>query len=269
MEKFHLPLPSICEQRKIALILSNVDSLIQQTQNEIEQTQKLKKGLMQKLLTKGIGHTKFQQEKWFHHKKIEIPDEWQIVNVGKVVTTHKQGLYTTQPYTDTGIKLVRVNNLQNPKLSYDKMVHLELDEKTINSFKIQKNDFLIARTGNIGNFGIMTQDIQCIFVSDIIRFTFNHDLLLNEFFGVLFQSELIKNQLLIIQQASSHIHINAETIKSLKIPLPTLSEQKKIIEIISKLDLQKMMFFNRKSKLENLKKGLMQKLLTGQIRVKV
>jgi len=51
------------EQQKIASILSNVDSLINQTQKEIEQTQRLKKGLMQKLLTKGIGHTRFKKVK--------------------------------------------------------------------------------------------------------------------------------------------------------------------------------------------------------------
>lgn len=55
--KFEFPLPPIQEQQKIASILSNVDSLIQLTQKEIEQTQRLKKGLMQRLLTKGIGHT--------------------------------------------------------------------------------------------------------------------------------------------------------------------------------------------------------------------
>ncbi|MCA9828687.1 MAG: restriction endonuclease subunit S, partial [Nitrosopumilus sp.] len=53
----------IPEQQKIASILSNVDSLIDQTQKEIEQAQKLKKGLMQKLLTRGIGHTRFKKVK--------------------------------------------------------------------------------------------------------------------------------------------------------------------------------------------------------------
>ncbi len=54
-------MPSVKEQRKIAFILSKVDELIQKTDQIIEQTQRLKKGLMQKLLTKGIGHTKFKK----------------------------------------------------------------------------------------------------------------------------------------------------------------------------------------------------------------
>ena len=57
-------------------ILSNVDELIQKTEQIIEQTQRLKKGLMQRLLTKGIGHTKFKKTELG-----EIPQmKWQLVD---------------------------------------------------------------------------------------------------------------------------------------------------------------------------------------------
>ena len=71
-----IPYPSLKEQQKIASILSNVDELIQKTEQIIEQTQRLKKGLMQRLLTKGIGHTKFKKTELG-----EIPEEWQINNL--------------------------------------------------------------------------------------------------------------------------------------------------------------------------------------------
>ena len=65
LKKIRIPLPSLKEQQKIASILSNVDSLIELTQKKIDQTQRLKKGLMQRLLTKGIGHTKFRKIQLF------------------------------------------------------------------------------------------------------------------------------------------------------------------------------------------------------------
>ena len=58
-------IPPKQEQQKIASILSKVDELIQKTDQIIEQTQRLKKGLMQKLLTKGIGNTKFKKLGFF------------------------------------------------------------------------------------------------------------------------------------------------------------------------------------------------------------
>ena len=71
LNSYRVLVPPLPEQRKIASILSKMDELIQKTDQVIEQTQRLKKGLMHRLLTKGIGHTKF--------KKIptgQIPEEW-------------------------------------------------------------------------------------------------------------------------------------------------------------------------------------------------
>ena len=74
-----IPLP--CDKKeikKIASILSKVDALIESTQECIEKTQKLKKGLMQTLLIKGIGHKKLKKIKWYFNKIIIIPKEWNI-----------------------------------------------------------------------------------------------------------------------------------------------------------------------------------------------
>ncbi|RDV23418.1 restriction endonuclease subunit S, partial [Parageobacillus toebii] len=68
-----IPFPSINEQRKIAAILSSVDEAIEKTEAIIEQTEKVKKGLMQQLLTKGISHTRFKKTEIG-----EIPEEWEV-----------------------------------------------------------------------------------------------------------------------------------------------------------------------------------------------
>ncbi|KFZ32156.1 hypothetical protein JS44_16250 [Anoxybacillus flavithermus] len=63
IRELDIAVPSIKEQRKIAAILSSVDEAIEKTEAIIEQTEKVKKGLMQQLLTKGIGHTKFKRRR--------------------------------------------------------------------------------------------------------------------------------------------------------------------------------------------------------------
>jgi type I restriction enzyme S subunit len=54
-----IPLPPLPEQRRIAEVLGIVDSAIQKVGGAIESTERLKKGLMQRLLTRGIGHERF------------------------------------------------------------------------------------------------------------------------------------------------------------------------------------------------------------------
>ena len=88
LKKIRIPLPPLKEQQKIASILSNVDELIQKTEQIIEQTQRLKKGLMQRLLTKGIGHTKFKKTELG-----EIPKEWQLVDITHIIKD-KDGIKT-------------------------------------------------------------------------------------------------------------------------------------------------------------------------------
>ena len=89
LEKFFFPLPSIPEQQKIASILSNVDNLIQNTEKLIEKTTRLKKGLMQELLIKGIGHTKFKKVTFGRYFiSYEIPVEWKLYIIKDLATVH-------------------------------------------------------------------------------------------------------------------------------------------------------------------------------------
>ena len=80
-----IPLPPLKEQQKIASILSNIDELIQKTEQIIEQTQRLKKGLMQRLLTKGIGHTNFVKASFpIKSHKNQIPIDWKIAKLSEL-----------------------------------------------------------------------------------------------------------------------------------------------------------------------------------------
>ncbi len=73
------------ERTRIGCIFSDLNELIQDTDQVIKQNQRLKKGLMQKLLTKGIGHTKFKESMFgFNFLRIEIPESWQLLDLSEV-----------------------------------------------------------------------------------------------------------------------------------------------------------------------------------------
>lgn len=265
----HFELPSLSEQQKIASILSSVDDLIIILDDLINSTKKLKTGLMQQLFTKGIGHKKFKKVKWLFGKEIEIPEEWEIITIENVTIAHKQGFYTNQEYSQKGIRLVRITDLQNPSLDYTSMPYVEIDEKTTKDFRVNLGDFLFARSGTIGRFGIATKDIPCVFASYIIRFQINPKILLNFYLGYFLQTNFIEKQFNMIKQGSSNININAENIKSMKIIIPSMDEQQKIVNILSIVDSKINDLESKNTSLKKLKKGLMQNLLIGKIRVKV
>lgn len=76
IENLVLVLPSKNEQQNIAEILSSVDKAIEKTETIIYKTETIKKGLMQQLLTKGIGHTEFKKTKIGI-----IPVTWEVVSM--------------------------------------------------------------------------------------------------------------------------------------------------------------------------------------------
>jgi type I restriction enzyme, S subunit len=196
-----------------------------------------------------------------HGLRYKLPSDWRILSVKDLILEHKQGYYTGQSYSSSGIKLVRITDLLNPRLSYETMPFLNVDEKTIQQFKVDVGDFLVARSGAIGRYGIAESNFPCIFGSYIIRFKLKSELIDKFFLGYLYQSQFIFGQLIRIKQGASNININAENIKKMKIPIPPFSEQQKIVAILSKIDdlIRKTEEIIEQTR--RLKKGLMQILL--------
>ena len=262
MRGFKIQLPPLEEQKKIAAILNTVDQKIDVIDTRIEETETLKKGLMQKLLSEGIGHTEFKDSEIGR-----IPVGWEIVKVSDITVSHKQGYYTKEKYTQDGIYLIRITDLMNPKISYQNMPKLTIPENDYKLFKVSQGDFLFARSGAIGRYGIVYEKKPAIFASYLIRFVFDKTKVLNEFFGYFYETKTAINQLLSITQGSSNININANNIKAITVPLPSLEEQKQITKILSTTDDKLETLRAKKESFETLKQGLMQKLLTGEVRV--
>jgi type I restriction enzyme S subunit len=91
-----LLLPPPHEQRRIAEILSSVDDAIAATRAVIEQTRKVKQGVMERLLTKGIGHTRFKQTEIG-----EIPEGWETGKIGDFFTLQR-GFDITEKQSNAG-----------------------------------------------------------------------------------------------------------------------------------------------------------------------
>ena len=72
-----------------------------------------------------------------------------------------------------------------------------------------------------------------------------------------------------LAQGTKQQNLNAKLFKFAKIALPPLPEQQKIVSILSNLDLLIQQEKQYKEKLEKIKRGLMQQLITGKTRVKV
>lgn len=270
VEGLEFAYPTLKEQEKIADILSTVDSQIDDTDKLIEKTKELKKGLMQRLLTKGIGHTEFKKT-----EVGEIPMGWEIKTVGELVNLLKSGLSRSLKEENIGIPCIRSNNIKDNRLILDDLKYwYEIDDKgaNIEDYILKEGDIIINFINSISQIGkgciFNKSNFRTIYTTNLLRIQVNEEKMTNKFFNYYTQTERYKKEIkLITKPAVNQASFTTIEYRAIKFPLPKLEEQQQISDILSSVDTKIEEYENKKIKLEALKKGLMQKLLTGKIRV--
>ncbi|MDU1823974.1 restriction endonuclease subunit S [Clostridium sp.] len=264
--KFKICIPPLKEQEKIADILSTVDSQIDDTDKLIEKTKELKNGLMQRLLTKGIGHTDFKKT-----EVGEIPVEWQTKRLAEI-SDIKRGA-SPRPIKDKkwfsedkNIGWIRISDVTaSSKYLFTTTQYLS-DEGVKKSRLVKENDLIMSICATVGK-PIILKMCACIHDGFILLDKIDEKKYEKEFLYYVLQK--YESQFKSMGQTGTQANLNTSLVGDQIIAVPLLEEQKKIGSILSEVDMQIEEYENKKMKLEELKKGLMQQLLTGKVRVKV
>ncbi len=266
--KTYVPLPPLPEQKAIAKVLSTIDEAIQKVDDAIAKTEKLKKGLMQKLLTTGIGHKEFKDTEIGR-----IPKKWGIKKLEEVSTEVTIGVvnpatpYYTTP--DKGVPYFRSQNVRENKLEpTDIYVEKEFNKKHHKSI-LKENDVLTVQTGFIGTSCLVPKIYEGSNCHSLLITRTNPKMLNPEFLCYILNSATGKNIIKRHNSGWGRNHLLLRDFRKIKIPLPPLPEQQKIADILSTVDKKLELERKRKEKLERVKKGLMNDLLTGKKRVNV
>ena len=263
IKQFPIPVPPLKEQQKIAEILSSVDAAIEKTEQVIAKTEEIKKGLMQQLLTKGIGHTEFKQTELG-----EIPVQWQVKKLADLGEALIGLTYSPDNITDeSGTLVLRSSNIRGNRLSFDDNVYVDLDipKRCV----VQKDDILICvRNGSKALIGksalIDNETVGCSFGAFMSVYRSKY----NRYIFQLFNTELFKKQIYSNLGATIN-QITSANLKSFKFPIPPKEEQDKIVEILESYDSRVKIEEDKIKNLNLIKQGLMQQLLTGKTRVKI
>jgi len=272
-----LKLPSMDEQEKIAFILSNVDSLIQLSKKNVEQTQKLKQGLMQELFIKGIGHNKFKKIKLLpRHIDIKIPTEWKNDKLGNIFIKKPQnGINKKLGEYGNGVPIFEIDSLYRSNFTIEQtnLRHVSVNEEELHTYKLFDDDFVINRVSKVkegvGKIVLVEKPIKnLIYEGNTIRFSIDSKIVLPRFFKFFSKTRLYFKYIQSTCKTTSLTSIDQDIIKNIPVPIPPIPEQQKIGRTLSNVDSQIEQKKQYHAKLVRIKKALMQKLLTGQIRVK-
>ena len=267
LKKVSLPVPPFAEQKKIATILTYVDKVIEKTQKQIDKLQDLKKATMNELLTKGIGHTDFQNTELG-----SIPQSWQSAELSEfckeVVVGHVGS--TSNYYTkEAGIKFLRTGDLKNGEIRLTEIMHITREfHQKLKKSSLREGDVLVSRVGDTGQAALVPKGFGEANCANIIIIRCGEKLL-PQFLKLFINSEFFFEQVTRVSIGSAQAVLNIAIIKQLIISLPELAEQRKICQIVNVIDDLILKQKNKGVQLQSLKKSLMQDLLTGKVRVQV
>lgn len=250
-----IPVPPLDEQKKIADILSLWDKAIQQTKDLIAHKETQQKGLMQNLLTGKKRLNGFN-------------DDWKTIKLGEVAEFISGYSFSSDDFTNSGLALIKISNINNEKIEIDSNTsYLPLNyENKYSKFIIRYNDILIAMSGaTTGKMGVYKLKDTALLNQrvGIIRAKGNN----NQIF-LIYILKIYSNKILEMAYGGAQPNISFNDIYKIKFKISTsIDEQKAIADILSKAD-EEINLLNKQLDLyTEQKKGLMQNLLTGKIRV--
>lgn len=264
IRSFRIITPPLPEQHKIASILSKVDEHISQTETIIEKTEELKRGLMQQLLTKGIGHTKFKKT-----EVGEIPEEWDVVKLADISLELLGGgtpSTAKSEYWDGDVPWMTSAHISGRYVcSGQKYITQKGLEESATKLVPKDNILFVTRVG-VGKIAINL--INIAISQDITGIIVNKDKANAEFIYWKLL-DVAKKMIVSLSQGSTIKGILKSDLANQTIALPPVSEQNKIANILMKIETGIELNQTYLSHLQELKKGLMQDLLTGKVRVKI
>ncbi|MFH0710166.1 MAG: restriction endonuclease subunit S [Pseudomonadota bacterium] len=260
LRKLLITFPPLPEQQKIAEILSTVDQKIDSIDSKIEETQTLKRGLMQRLLSEGIGHSEFKESEIGR-----IPRVWEVVELKKIgqIVTGSTPKTSNQEYYTNGTRLWAspsdLGKSKEVKNTANKLTDLGFEQTRI----LPARSILVTCIGStIGKIGMAYEEMSTN--QQINSLVCTKENSPDFYYYVLdMKKEYIKN----LAGTQAVPLLNKSDFSVIKVPLPPLEEQQKIAEILSTTDEKLETLRAKKEAFKTLKKGLIQKLLSGEVRV--
>ena len=235
IDSFNIILPPLKEQEKIAEILTTWDETITKQEELIKAKELQKKGLMQKLLSGEVRFNGFN-------------DEWEEVRLGEIckITTGKLNANAM---------------VENGQYTFFTCAR---ETYRIDDFAFDTEALLVsgngANVGYIHYFNGKFNAYQRTYVLD----GFKHNIFLIKYLLDKYLSLQISRE----KNEGNTPYITLPTLTKMKLKLPSLAEQQKIAEVLSLVDDEINLLKNELEELKLQKKALMQKLLTGEVRVK-
>lgn len=258
-----LALPPLPEQQRIAEILTAVDDSIRAGERVIEQTERVKKGLMEELLTGGLGSAAIERG--------EVPEGWRQRKLGDAVTFANGYAFKSKDFcepSENTVAVVRMSDFNDGyvELATSKRVPKSICEQ-LERFALRDDDILIAMSGaTVGKLGLVKKGTQTAYLNQRVGCIRAQSNALQAYIWSLMQLPSLRRTIIQTATGNAQPNISGGQILNLTWALPETKEQRRIASILTSIDDQIETERKHVEQQKRLKRGLMDDLLTGRVR---
>ena len=241
--------PPYDEQRAIADYLDSectkIDNLIAKEDKRRKLLLELRKTIVTSMVTKGLVGA--EDVKDSHVKSIGfVPKHWIVCQIRHILVYGKDGIrigpfgssLTGKVSGDGDYKVYGQWNIIDNDFSAGTS-YIDTDTfDELSPYQVIGGDVLISMMGTVGKCAIIPEDIQCgIMDSHVVKARLNHDKMDNEYFALLYDkdnSDVVFAQINEVKKGSIMDGLNSSLIKSLRVCVPPIQEQREIVLVVKK-----------------------------------
>lgn len=253
---FKFLLPTLPEQKAIAEVLSDVDSLLQALEQKLAKKRAIKQGAMQKLLT--------PKEDWEEKKLGEIGKTFGGLS-GKTKSDFSNGNSKYIPF---------MNIMSNPVIDITYLDSVFIKPNESQNKALQGDLFFNGSSETpeeVGLCSVLLKNISNLYLNSFcfgFRL-FSQDEISGLYLAYFFRSDEGRKLFYSLAQGATRYNLSKSNFLKLEFPIPSFEKQVKIATIFSDMDKEIELIEKQLSKYKTIKQGLMQELLTGRIRLTV
>lgn len=221
-----VPVYSYEEQKHIGEVLDKISDVIEKRRAELRDLDNLIKARFVEMFGDPIKN----------------PKDWEVVNIGDVVTEVRYG--TSKPAVEGGkYPYLRMNNLTaDGHLGLDDLKYIDIPDDEIEKCVVRKGDVLFNRTNSIelvGKTAVFDLSEDMVIAGYIIRVRLN-ERLLPQVFSQYMNLEALKDIFRSMAKgAVNQANINAQELQSIKVYVPDMELQKQFVEMKKQVDKSK------------------------------
>jgi type I restriction enzyme S subunit len=286
-ERLQLPLPPLSEQRQIARILSTVDDLIERTEALIAKYRAIKQGLLHDLLTRGVDGSGWlrppREEAPALYKESPlgwVPREWEVAPLRVYRDSDNPHIKTgpfgsslkTEHWVTEGVPIITIGSLGEGKFIDSELLFItEAKAATLSQYTVANGDLVFSRVADVGRSALVGErEAGWIMSSNLMRISLDTTRIVPKhlYLNLVF-NPWTRQQIRQSVNAGGREVANTAILERLLFAWPSLGEQSAVATIFGSHEATVRAEQKRLDKLQHIKAGLMQDLLTGRVRVKV